>query len=197
MLFRSVGPERLQVAIKNALAAARLAEEVSFLTRRAFGTLAFKDLAADSVEMARAVRQGERAAKLAIPVLLEGEPGAGKETFAHAIHGASGRRGGAFVSFNCGAPREDLESVLFGCEKTPGKCVEAHGGTLFLDRICELPLAAQGKLLRVLQEGEVHRAGAKRPVKTGIRPIFAANRNLIEQVKRGCFRDDLDRKSVV
>ncbi len=116
-VVKPVGPERLQVAIKNALAAACLAEEVSFLTGGPFGTLAFKDLAGDSAEMARAVRQGERASKLAIPVLLEGEPGTGKEIFARAIHGASGRRGGAFVVFNCGAPPDDLESALFGGER--------------------------------------------------------------------------------
>jgi DNA-binding NtrC family response regulator len=82
-IVKPVGPE-LQVAIKNALAAARLADEVSFLTRQTFGTLAFKDLAGDSVEMARAVLRA-RAAKSAIPVLLEGEPGTGKEIFARAI----------------------------------------------------------------------------------------------------------------
>ncbi|HEY8033224.1 MAG TPA: sigma-54 dependent transcriptional regulator [Methylocella sp.] len=200
-VVKPVGPERLQVAIKNALAAACLAEEVSFLTGRALGTLAFKDLAGDSAEMARAVRQGERASKLAIPVLLEGEPGTGKETFARAIHGASGRRGGAFVTFNCGAPPDDLESTLFGSErgaiskpqggKTAGKYAEAQGGTLFFDRICELPIEAQGRLLRILQDGEVHLAGAKRPVKADVRLIFAANRNLIELVKHGGFRDDL------
>jgi DNA-binding NtrC family response regulator len=198
-VVKPVGPERLQVAIKNALAATWLAEEVSFLTRRALGTLAFKDLIGDSVETARAVRQGERAAKSAIPVLLEGEPGTGKEIFARAIHGASGRRGGAFVTFNCGAaPPDDLERMLFGCEKgagaaekTVGKCVEAQGGTLFFDRICELPIEAQERVLRVLQEGEIHQAGAKRPVKADVRLIFAANRSLIEQVKHGGFRDDL------
>ncbi|MGH6936011.1 MAG: sigma 54-interacting transcriptional regulator, partial [Methylocella sp.] len=199
-VVKPVGPERLQVAIRNALAAARLAEEVSFLTRQALGTLAFRDLGGDSREMARAVRQGERAAKLAIPVLLEGEPGTGKEIFARAIHAASGRRGGPFVTFRCGAPSDDLESMLFGCEKgafagaaekTVGKCVEAQGGTLFFDRICELPVEAQGRLLRVLQAGEIRRAGAKRPGKADVRLIFAANRNLIEQVKDGCFRDDL------
>ncbi|MGI8568118.1 MAG: sigma-54-dependent transcriptional regulator, partial [Methylocella sp.] len=198
-VVKPVGPERLQVAIKNALHAAMLEEEVGFLTRRAAKALAFKDLAGGSVEMARAVRQGERAAKSAIPVLLEGEPGAGKETFAHAIHGASGRRGGAFVTFNCGgAPPDDLEGMLFGrekgagaAEKTLGKCVEARGGTLFFDRICELPIAAQARLLRFLQEGEIQRAGAKRPTKADVRPIFAANRNLIQLVKQGGFRDDL------
>jgi DNA-binding NtrC family response regulator len=199
-VVKPIGPERLQVAIKNALATARLAEEVRFLSRRAFGTLAFEDLAGDSAEMARAVRQGERAAKLAVPVLLEGEPGAGKEIFARAIHGASGRRGGAFAIFHCGAPSNDLEGMLFGrekgafpgaAEKTVGNCVEAQGGTLFFDRICALPIAAQARLLRFLQEGEIRRAGAKRPAKADVRLIFAANRNLIELVKRGGFRDDL------
>jgi len=199
-VVKPVGPERLQIAIKNALASTRLAEEVRFLSRQAFGTLVFKDLAGNSMEMVRAVRQGERAAKLAIPVLLEGEPGTGKEIFARAIHASSVRRGGPFVTFNCGAPPDDLEWMLFGCEKgafpgagekTVGKCVEAQGGTLFFKRICELPLEAQGKLLRVLQEGEIRRAGAKRTVKADIRLIFAANRNLIDQVKSGGFRDDL------
>jgi DNA-binding NtrC family response regulator len=196
-VVKPVGPERLQIAIKNALASTRLAEEVRFLSRQAFGTLVFKDLAGNSMEMVRAVRQGERAAKLAIPVLLEGEPGTGKEIFARAIHASSVRRRGPFVTFNCGAPPDDLERMLFGCEKgagaaekTVGKCVEAQGGTLFFKRICELPLEAQGKLLRVLQDGEIRRAGAKH-TEADIRLIFAANRNLIEQVKSGGFRDDL------
>ncbi|MGH6799996.1 MAG: sigma-54-dependent transcriptional regulator [Methylocella sp.] len=191
-------PERLQAAIKNALAIGRLSEEVRFLTRRAHATLAFADLACGSADMARAVRQGEKAAKLAIPVLLEGEPGAGKEMFARAIHGASGRRGGAFATFHCGAPPNDLASVLFGrekgadaAEKTVGKCLEAQGGTLFFDRICELPIEAQARLLRFLQEGEIRHAGAKRKAKADVGLIFAANRNLIELVKRGFFRDDL------
>ena len=193
-----VAPERLQVAIKNALATARLAEEVRFLSRRAHGTLAFQDLAGASAEMARAIRQGEKAAKLAIPVLLEGEPGAGKEIFARAIHGASSRRGGAFATVHCGAPPNDLASLLFGsekgagaAEKTVGKCLEARGGTLFFDRICELPMEAQTRLLRFLQEGEIHCSGAKRPLSADVRLIFAANRNLIELIKRGGFRDDL------
>jgi DNA-binding NtrC family response regulator len=205
-VVKPVGPERLRVAIKNALAAARLEEEVRFLTRRAVGTLAFKDLGGGSAEMARAVRQGEKAAKLAIPVLLEGEPGAGKEIFARAIHAASSRRDGAFVAFHCAAPPNDLESVLFGrkkgaggAEKTVGKCREAQDGTLFFDRICELPLAAQARLLRFLQDGEIQEGflqageipGAKRKGKADVGLIFAANRNLIDLVKRGFFRDDL------
>jgi DNA-binding NtrC family response regulator len=205
-VVKPVGPERLRVAIKNALATARLEEEVRFLTRRAVGALAFKDLGGGSAEMARAVLQGEKAAKLAIPVLLEGEPGAGKEIFARAIHAASSRRDGAFVAFRCAAPPNDLESVLFGrkkaaggAEKTVGKCHEAQDGTLFFDRICELPLAAQARLLRFLQDGEIQEGlfqegeitGAKRKGKADVGLIFAANRNLIDLVKRGFFRDDL------
>ncbi|MGH6850266.1 MAG: response regulator, partial [Methylocella sp.] len=136
-VVKPVGPERLQAALTNALAAARLEEEVRFLTRRALGTLAFKDLACGSAEMARAVRQGEKAAKLAIPVLLEGEPGTGKEIFARAIHAASPRRGGAFVTVNCSAPPNDLEELLVGRKKRPGaagetvgRCRAAPGGTL-------------------------------------------------------------------
>jgi DNA-binding NtrC family response regulator len=188
-------PERLQVAIKNALHVARLAEEARFLDRRAAKTLAFKDLVCESADMARAIRQGEKGAKSTIPVLLEGEPGTGKESFARAVHGASGRRGRTFVAVNCAALPEHLaEAILFGGgagEQVPGKFIEAHSGTLFLDRICELPMAAQLGLLDALQQGAVHPAGAKRPVKADVRLIFAANRNLIEQVTRGRFREDL------
>lgn len=201
-----VGPERLRVAIKNALATARLQEEVRFLTRRTVGALAFQDLSGGSVEMTRAIRQGEKAAKLAIPVLLEGEPGAGKEIFARAIHATSSRRDGAFVAFQCAAAPNDLESVLFGrkkaaagAEKTVGKCREAQDGTLFFDRICEMPLAAQARLLRFLQDSDFQEGfhqeseipGAKRKGKADVGLIFAAHSNLIDLVKRGFFRDDL------
>ena len=191
---KPVGPERLQAAIKNALAAARLAEAVRFLDRQASDSLTFHDLSGASAEMARAVRQGEKAAKSAIPVLLEGEPGTGKESFARAIHGASARRGRVFVAVNCAAlPDYQAPAVLFGGagEKTPGKFAEAQGGTLFLDRICELPLTAQAGLLNALQQSMAHPAGGKRPVRGDVRLIFAANRNLIERVTRGRFREDL------
>jgi DNA-binding NtrC family response regulator len=194
-VVKPAGPERLLVAIKNAIAATRLAEELRFLDRRTSGTLPFDAIAGESADMARAVRQGEKAAKTAIPVLLEGEPGTGKEIFAQAIHGASSRRGRAFVSVNCAAlPDHRAEAVLFGGddgERIPGKFIEAHGGTLFLDRICELPLHAQAGLLNALQQGMVLPPGAKRPVKADVRLIFAANRNLIELVTCGRFREDL------
>ncbi len=196
-LVKPAGAERLQIAIKNALHAARLAEDVRFLQRRACAQLTLDDLATESRAAARALGQGEKAAKCSIPVLLEGEPGTGKEVFARAIHGASVRRRGAFVTANCAAiGPEFAEAILFGCEppesgKKPPKFVEAHGGTLFLEQICELPLQAQEKLLRALSEGMIRPEGARRPIKVDVRLISSASRNLIELVNLGQFREDL------
>jgi DNA-binding NtrC family response regulator len=151
--------------------------------------------------MARVIRLGERSAHSTIPVLIEGESGVGKEIVARAIQGASDRRGKPFITVNCGAlPANLVESILFGhekgaftgaTEKHVGKFLEANGGTLFLDEIGELPLDLQVKLLRALQEGEVDPIGSKRPVRVDVRLISATNQNLIEQVKRGQFREDL------
>jgi DNA-binding NtrC family response regulator len=200
-VVKPVGAERLQVSIKNALRVDALEDEVRRLNRQALGALSLKDIAGKSAEMERLVKLGERAAKSTIPVLLEGESGVGKEIVARAIQGASERRGRAFVTVNCGALPENLvESILFGHEKGAfaganekhvGKFVEAHGGALFLDEIGELPLEAQVKLLRALQEGEVDPVGGKRPVKVDIRLISATSQNLIELVKGGRFREDL------
>jgi DNA-binding NtrC family response regulator len=199
-VVKPAGPERLYVAIKNTLYAARLEEEARFLDRRNSGTLTLKDLAGESAAMVRAVELGERAAKSIIPVLLEGEPGTGKEIFARAIHGASARRGRAFVAVNCAAlPDGQAGAALFGEDESAsrgtgsstGKFAEAHGGTLFLDRVCELPLDVQAKLVRSLSQGLVHPAGGKRPVKADVRLISSASRNLIELVKLGRLREDL------
>ncbi len=200
-VVKPVGAERLQVSIKNALRFDALEDEVRRMTRRASGTLGFKDIVTRSEDMSRIIRLGERAAKSNIPVLIEGESGVGKELIARAIQGASERRGKAFVTVNCGALPENLvESILFGhekgaftgaTEKHAGKFVEANGGTLFLDEIGELPLETQVKLLRALQEGEVDPVGGKKPVKVDIRLVSATNQNLIELVKAGRFREDL------
>jgi DNA-binding NtrC family response regulator len=200
-VVKPVGAERLQVSIKNAMRVEALQGEVRRLTKRVQGGLQFKDLAARSTDMIRAVRLGERAAKSNIPVLLEGESGVGKEVFARAMQGASDRRGKGFVTVNCGAiPANLVESILFGHEKGAftgaterhaGKFVEASGGTLFLDEVSELPLEAQVKLLRAIQEGEVDPVGGKRTVKVDIRLISASNRNLLDLVRQGKFREDL------
>ena len=200
-VVKPVGAERLSVSIKNALRFDALEDEVRRMTRRASGALTFRDIVTKSEDMGRAIRLGERSARSNIPVLIEGESGVGKELMARAIQGSSDRKGKPFVPVNCGALPENLiESILFGHEKGAftgatekhlGKFVEAHGGTLFLDEIGELPLDAQVKLLRALQEGEVDPVGAKRPTKVDVRLVSATNQNLIELVKQGRFREDL------
>jgi DNA-binding NtrC family response regulator len=200
-VVKPVGAERLQISIKNALRVDALEGELRRVNRRSSNTLTFRDLVTRSPEMERVIRLGERSAKSAIPVLLEGESGVGKEVIARAIQGCSDRRGKAFVTVNCGAiPSNLVESILFGHEKGSftgamdrhvGKFVEANHGTLFLDEIGELPLDAQVKLLRAIQEGEVDPVGGKRSVKVDIRIISATNQNLIELVKQGRFREDL------
>ncbi|HEY8581097.1 MAG TPA: sigma-54 dependent transcriptional regulator, partial [Beijerinckiaceae bacterium] len=200
-VVKPVGAERLLISIKNALKTDALEDELRRASRRASGALGFRDLATQSPGMERIVRLGERAAKSNIPVLIEGESGVGKELVARAIQGASDRRGKPFVTVNCGAlPSNLVESILFGhekgaftgaTEKHVGKFVEANGGTLFLDEVGELPLETQVKLLRAIQEGEIDPVGARRPVRVDIRIISATNQNLIEQVKRGAFREDL------
>lgn len=200
-VVKPVGAERLSVSIKNALRVDALEGEVRRLAKRVGGSLQFGDLASAAPDMLRAVRLGERAAKSGIPVLLEGESGVGKEVFARALQGASDRKGKPFVTVNCGAiPANLVESILFGhekgaftgaTEKHAGKFVEANGGTLFLDEVSELPLDAQVKLLRAIQEGEVDPVGGRKTVKVDIRLISATNRDLIEAVRQGRFREDL------
>ncbi|SFJ99441.1 sigma-54-dependent transcriptional regulator [Methylocapsa palsarum] len=200
-LVKPVGPERLQIAIKNALQTGALESEVRRLDVQASRVLSFKDLAGASEAMERAVRLGARAAKSDIPVLLEGEAGAGKEMIARAIHGSSDRRGRAFVKVNCaGLGEDDADTILFGGEasasacggaRQSGKFVEAQGGALFLDEIGELPLAAQARLVRAIQEGEVDPGAARRKVRIDVRLICATSQNLIERVKAGRFREDL------
>jgi len=200
-VVKPVGAERLQVSIKNALRVDALEGELRRVNRRSANMLTFRDLVTRSPAMERVIRLGERTAKSAIPVLIEGESGVGKEVIARAIQGSSDRRGKAFVTVNCGAiPSNLVESILFGHEKGSftgamdrhiGKFVEANHGTLFLDEIGELPLDAQVKLLRAIQEGEVDPVGGRKSVKVNIRIISATNQNLIELVKQGRFREDL------
>src|SRR5277367_5354292 len=151
------------------------------------------------------IHMAEKTAASTIPVLVAGESGVGKELIARAIHGSGERRSKPFVAVNCGAmPKNLIESILFGHEKGSftgaterhvGKFVEASGGTLFLDEVGELPPAAQVKLLGAIQECEVEPVGARKPVKVDVRIISATNRDLIADVKRGRFREDLlDRK---
>jgi DNA-binding NtrC family response regulator len=200
-VVKPVGTERLQVSLRNALSASALAGELARMKRSRSGTLTFRDIVSRSPRMLAVLRIAEKAADSAIPVLIEGESGVGKELIARAIHGTGARRAKPFVAVNCGAIPETLvESILFGHEKGAftgaterhvGKFTEASGGTLFLDEVGELPPTTQVKLLRALQEGEVEPVGAKKPIAVDVRLISATNRDLITHVKEGRFRDDL------
>jgi len=136
-----------------------------------------------------------------LSVLIQGESGVGKESFARIIHQYSARRQGAFFAVNCGAlPRELVNSELFGhvkgsftgaSDNRKGYFEEADGGTLFLDEIAELPLESQALLLRVLQSGEYRKVGSNKVEHTDVRIVAATNVHLYEAVKRGKFREDL------
>ena len=142
-----------------------------------------------------------RVARSEATVLLTGESGVGKEVFARYIHEQSPRASGPFVAINCAAiPDNLLEATLFGHEKgaftgaqtaQAGKFEQAHGGTLLLDEISEMPLVLQAKLLRVLQEREVERVGGRKPIAVDIRVLATSNRNMAEEVQQGHFREDL------
>jgi DNA-binding NtrC family response regulator len=200
-VVKPVGIERLQVSLRNALNASALKGELQRIRHSREGRLTFADIITRSETMAGVLRTAQKAASSTIPVLIEGESGVGKELFARAIHGSGERKAKPFVAVNCGAIPDNLvESILFGHEKGAftgaterhlGKFVEAHGGTLFLDEVSELPLAAQVKLLRALQEGAVEAVGGRKPVKVDVRIISATNRKLLDRVKSGQFREDL------
>src|SRR5271156_6123409 len=200
-VVKPVGAERLQVSLRNALNTSALEGELARIRHRRSGTLGFADIITKSPAMHAVLRMAEKAAASTIPVLVSGESGVGKELIARAIHGSGERRAKPFIAVNCGAMPENLvESILFGHEKGSftgaterhvGKFVEASGGTLFLDEVGELPAAAQVKLLRAVQEGEVEPVGARKSVKVDVRIVSATNRDLIADVKSGRFREDL------
>ena len=143
----------------------------------------------------------ENVAMTEAPVFIDGESGTGKELVAHAIHTVSPRRDKPFIKVNCAALNENLlESELFGHAKGAytgadrariGRFEAAHGGTIFLDEIGDIPMATQVKLLRVLEEKEIERVGEHTPVKVDVRIVSASNRNLEKLIGQGAFREDL------
>ena len=162
---------------------------------------AFECLIGESRALDEALRIASRVANTKTTVLVTGESGTGKELFAKAIHEASPRSGGPFIRVNCAAiPDALIESELFGHEKGSftgaihqriGKFEQAHGGTIFLDEIGEVPLQTQVKLLRVLQEFEVDRVGGSKPVNIDVRVIAATNKDLLTLIAEKKFREDL------
>jgi len=161
----------------------------------------FSQIVHQCPEMRAAIALAQRFATRDVPVLIHGETGTGKELFARAIHQASPRARGPFVAVNCGAiPNELIDAELFGYEKgaftgavsaTQGYFETASGGTLFLDEIAELPPSSQVRLLRVLQEKEVTRVGAKKPIKVDFRVLAASHRDLEFMCQESTFRLDL------
>ena len=165
-------------------------------------TYTFDDIVTNSDTLKMAIKEAQKFARTKGCVLIEGESGTGKELFAHAIHNMSSRSKGPFVAINCASlPKDLFESELFGYEKGAftgankegkiGKFELANEGTIFLDEIGELPLDFQAKLLRVLDDFTVTRIGGKWPKKIDVRIIAATNRNLLEEVKKKNFREDL------
>lgn len=136
-----------------------------------------------------------------LTVMIQGESGTGKELVARVLHDYGKRRQGPFVAINMAAiPRELIESELFGHEKgaftgaqarSPGRFEQAEGGTLFLDEIGDMPLEAQTRLLRVLQQGEYTTVGGRTPIRTNVRIVAATHRDLRSQIQQGLFREDL------
>ena len=173
---------------------------VKELTRGAGGTPGSHMLGV-SAAMERVRREIDAVACSDFPVLVLGETGVGKELVARAIHAASRRRDAPFIQVNCAAlPEGVIESELFGhvrgaftgaIANRPGKFEIADSGTLFLDEIGELSLGAQAKLLRAIQEGEVQRVGADKPIRVDVRIVSATNRELAGEVASGRFRADL------
>ena len=156
----------------------------------------------DSPKMKEAIRIGKKVAKSNSTVFLRGESGTGKEIMAKMIHALSDRRDKLMISINCAAIPENLvESELFGYEEgaftgakkhgSIGKFELAHGSTIFLDEIGDMPLPVQTKLLRVLQESVVERIGGTKPIPIDIRVICATNKNIEQMVEEGTFREDL------
>ena len=151
--------------------------------------------------MLEVLAKARAAAATRATVLLQGDSGTGKELIAKAIHRMSAEANGPFVPVHCGAiPENLLESELFGYTKgaftdarkdTPGKFREAHGGTIFLDEVGTMPLGAQVRLLRVLQEREVQPLGGGGPIKVEVRVVAATNKELWKRVQEGQFREDL------
>ncbi|MFN8543564.1 MAG: sigma 54-interacting transcriptional regulator [Candidatus Binatia bacterium] len=196
------------VAIENARlweqlkgSAARLEAEVGALRRDLARRERFGDMIGSTPSMAQVFRLMESAAASSITVLIEGETGTGKELVARGIHAASARANGPFVAVNCAAlPETLLESELFGhrrgaftgaTQDRRGLFEAASGGTILLDEVGEMPLAMQAKLLRVLQEGEVTPVGDHRPHEIDVRVVSATNRDLLAEVGRRTFREDL------
>lgn len=200
-LQKPVDSNHLLLLVERALEQERLRTE-NFLLREEWSRrYGFPRIIGESEAIKRAVSETQRVAQTEATVLLLGESGTGKELFARAVHHLSNRRDKPFVAINCAAiPETLIENELFGHERGAftgagdrrlGKFELASSGTVFLDEIGELPLAVQGKLLRVIEEKVVDRIGGRGPVPVDVRVVAATNKDLKAAVESGEFRGDL------
>lgn len=193
--------DKLLILIRRALEHRKLAAELQTLRQVVSSGKSFEQIIASSSDMKKVIAQARCVVDTDASVLLQGESGTGKDVIANAIHMAGKRKDKPFISVNCGAiPMTLIESELFGHEKgaftdareaKPGRFEQANGGTLFLDELGELPLDAQVKLLRVLEDKKVTRVGGIKTIPVDVRIVSATNKNLEERVRNGNFRLDL------
>jgi two-component system NtrC family response regulator len=193
--------EELVLVVHRAMERQNLLEEVRNLRSVLDQRYGFEAIVGRAKSLLRVLDQASRVAQRDTTVLIQGETGTGKELMARAIHQNSLRKGGPFITINCGSiPKDLVEAELFGYMRgaftgahatKPGKIELADGGTLFLDEVGELPLDAQVKLLRVLQQGEISKIGATEAQKVDVRVVAATHRNLQAMIEDGIFREDL------
>lgn len=198
---KSFSTDELIFTIEKAIELRKLKEENRSLRRRVEGKYNYDGVIAKSEGMQKIIDMVNRVANSKANILLTGESGVGKDVMANYIHKRSSRAENSFIVINCGAIPENLiESELFGHEKgsytgadrmSKGKFELADKGTIFLDEIGELPLHAQVKFLRVLQEKQIYRIGSEKSISVDVRIIAATNKNLSEEVEKGNFREDL------
>jgi formate hydrogenlyase transcriptional activator len=179
----------------------RLDAETVYLRKEVLRAQGFDEIVGTSAGLAKVLHQTEQVAAADSPVLILGETGTGKDMVARAIHDRSRRKNRPLVAVNCAAlPEALIESELFGYEKgaftgavarTLGRFEAAHGGSILLDEIGELPLGVQAKLLRVLEGGSFERLGSAKTIRVDVRVIAATNRDLDKAVREGRFRADL------
>jgi DNA-binding NtrC family response regulator len=200
-LQKPVDSNHLLLLVERALEQERLRTENILLREEWSRRYGFPRIIGESEAIKQAVSETQRVAQTEATVLLLGESGTGKELFARAVHHLSGRRDKPFVAINCAAiPETLIENELFGHERGAftgandrrlGKFELATEGTVFLDEIGELPLAVQGKLLRVIEEKVVDRIGGRAPIPVDVRVVAATNKDLRAAVENGEFRGDL------
>ena len=200
-LLKPLDIAQLRASVEKAVESSRLKRANVELKRRLDEKFGFEGVIGDSPQMRDVIERLKRIAPTNASVLIQGETGTGKELVAQAIHQNSPRKNKPFVALNCAALSENiLESELFGHVKGAftdastdrvGKFEYAHGGTMFLDEVGDMPLATQIKLLRVLENGEITRVGSNNPIKVNVRILSATNRNLEDSIAAGTFRSDL------